>query len=852
MIRRRTRRLRSRQALLLATAGAITVPVASASGVDKIAQYCLGPTAEHRLASLEECLPLRPIPDDDNTYDEQVDAQTATEDLGQVCLELMQGPPGSLAMLEITFKTSQYWVMTDAHFWLGSRVEDAPTMMMNLHDNEDPNADQPETDADPSVPSTARSSGNGSQDENYATTTYTMPDSSRFPYYTTMEDAEDSRLRTTTEWNEVIEATPEVVCPSGDNENKESQELRFFSAQAILRPKATKDGSNSKNSTGGGLRPIVAFAAMQQEESFRSLDSFFVTCACPGSLDVDGKEEKEDSETETAEEVEEEAEQDDIKSNNLLNMMFADDERENEQEEQAEELITDESEAEEADEETKEDEFGENNMLEQVHKEEQFEELQEWKLDHNNAAGDETQEEELEDETKQDAVSENYMLEQMQAAEQMEEEQVGDTEEGVEDETKQDEAGENNMLEQEKIDEQLEKLAEEMEEDRKTGKEHAEEDYVEVQEGQVDRDSSEDEAEAVIVNADELEFTTSFIVVVPDQKHYMDVLLDENNLHATESKIEASPGLHKAWHTFVGQLMGDFNVPSINSTDIRGAVKSEKDLRRDEEDDPVRRRNLKTVTIEWIEDSPDLFNFLIMTPCPASVLHMLGKKKKRGKQVVDMGSSPKELIRAGSGQDSTFDEATCYKAFGKYKVVHLKDPIDGEEMFQDLEDVGSSRQEACYDIFHMTRLALAKDRLGQDLPDDAPFLIHGGKPESCLPTGFATTVVKPAGLTGIDLTSGNATNGVHRSKDPLYDLHNEDGSWNILKVLELVAYVSTSMLMMSLCIVIYCYFLPKIDMECRNQVTDDWSQPSMRPTRIVGSRRGKPKAKEMDYFPWLE
>ena len=863
MIHQETRRLRSRQALLIATAASVVTvpaPTVSASGVDKIAQYCLGPTAaENRLASLEECFPLRPIPDDDNTYDERVDAQTATEDLGQVCLELMQGPPSSIAMLEVTFKTSQDWVMTDAHFWLGSSVEDAPTMDMYLHDNDDPSA---ETDAgNPTVPAAARSNtNNGSEDENYVTTTYMMPDASRFPYYTTMEDAEDIRLRSTTEWNEVVEATPETICPSGegDNINGLQQQLRFFSAQAILIPKATEDSSsnNSNSPSTGGLRPIVAFAAMRQEESFQSLDSFFVACACPGSL---VQEEDQDIETETAEKVEEETEQDDIQSNNLLNLMFAENEEENKEEQQAEELITDETEEELVEDETKTDEVGENNMLEQMQEEEEFEELQEWKLDHNNAAGDETEEGEIEDETKQDEISENNMLEKMEVeeqldelTEQMEEEHVGDIEEAVEDETKQDESGENNMLEQMKIDEHLDELAEEMEEDRKAGKEPAEEDFVEVQEGQVDRDSSEDKADDVIVNADELELTTSFIVVVPNQKHYMDILLDENNMHATESKIEASPGLHEAWHTFVGQLMGDFNVPSINSTDIRGAVKSEKGIRRNEENDPVRHRNLKTVTIEWIEDSPDLFKFLITTPCPASVLHMLGAKKKRGKQVVDMGSSPKALIRAGSGQDSTFDEATCYKAFGKYKVMHLKDPIDGEEMFQDLEDSGSSRQEACYDIFHMTRLALAKGKLGQDLPDDVPFLIHGGKPESCLPTGFATTVIKPAGLKGIDLTSGNTTDDVHRVKDALYELHNEDGSWNVLRVMELVAYVSTSMLMMSLCIVIYCYFLPKIDMECRNQVTDDWSQPTMRPTRIVGSRRGKPKAKETDYFPWLE
>ena len=85
----------------------------------------------------------------------------------------------------------------------------------------------------------------------------------------------------------------------------------------------------------------------------------------------------------------------------------------------------------------------------------------------------------------------------------------------------------------------------------------------------------------------------------------------------------------------------------------------------------------------------------------------------------------------------------------------------------------------------------------------------------------------------------------------LYELRNDDGSWNKLRILEMIAYLSVSLLCMALCVTIYCFFLPKIDLESRNRVTDDWSQPSLRPTRI-SIRNQKLSRNEPDYFPWLE
>ena len=766
----------------------MAVPSATASGIDKMAEYCLGTHSSRSLVG-EECFPLRPIPDG------QDDMATDTSNLGEVCLEVMESTASDgdgETMLEVTFRTANDWVMKDTHFWLGSSVNAAPKMIMYLHDN-DHDADN-NHDGPPVPPSASRNgSNNGSEDEHDAatTTTYKMPDPRRFPYYTTMENEDDPRLHTTTEWNEVLEATPEIVCPAANNDVQDDTGSRAFSAQAVL---VRSDGSSS--------RPIIAFAAMNEEEDFRSLESFFVVCACPADT---GSGATAESET-TEEENEEETKQDEVNANNMLAQMHAEEELEDE-------------------------------ALESAQKQEET-------ADKGGDEKEETVEEEIEEETKQDEVNANDMLAQMHAEDEL-----------------------NELLEHEEEEKGI---------SNKDANGNGNQDYVEVQEGHLDRhsDSQEEEEEEedsledkiafydddhdenkepVIVYADELELTTSFIVVVPDQKHYNDVLLDEDNLHATESKIEASPGLHQAWHTFVGQLMGDFNVPSINRTDMMGdrPFASEKDRRARGGHDL--HRSLKSVTIEWIEDSPDLFRFLITTPCPTSVLNMLGDKKKHNKHV-DMGSSPKALIRAGNNDQDSIVEATCYKAFGKYKVLHLMDPVDqmDEDLLDAMEDAGSSRQEVCYDIFHMTRQALSKDKLGQDLPDDVPFLIHGGKPESCLPTGFSTKVVKPDGLGGIDLSSGDSSDEVRKEKSPLYELHNEDGSWNILRVMELVAYLSTSILMMSVCITIYCYFLPKIDLESRNRVTDDWSHPSLRPQPIVGSRKGRGSSKNPDYFPWLE
>ena len=212
----------SRSVLLITVAAAGTIALSasagSASGIDHMAQYCRGNMmGDHTSrASTEECFPLRPIPDDDNTYDALADSQTITEDLGQVCLEFMQGPPSSTGMLEVTFKTSNGWVMTDAHFWLGNSIDNAPQMIMHLHDDTSrSNTDSVETtdgDHPSTTPSTARNNQDGSEDEHVVTTTYPMPDATHFPFYTTMEDAEDPLLRTTTAWNEVVEANPDTIC----------------------------------------------------------------------------------------------------------------------------------------------------------------------------------------------------------------------------------------------------------------------------------------------------------------------------------------------------------------------------------------------------------------------------------------------------------------------------------------------------------------------------------------------------------------------------------------------------------------------------------------------------------------
>lgn len=701
----------------------------------------------------EECFPLRPIPGQHGTAD--------TSSLGEVCLDVMEGFDGS-NMLEINFKTEGDWVIQDAHFWLGTSINAAPKMIMYLHDDDN----SPETS---SAPRNGGGNNNGSEDAQYdsnsaaSTKTYKMPDARRFPYHTTMENVEDARLHTTTEWNEILDMKPEMTCPTTGNNAEDTLGRRVLSAQAVF----AKKGSNNDGVTS---RPIFAFAAMNDDEVFGTLESFFIVCPCAPSA-------------------------------------------------------TEESEAEEIEGEIKEEEVGTNNMLEEMHAGEQIDGVVE-----------------QEDEKTTDKV-------------RGEPEEV----EAIEAETKEEESSTNNML----------SFLDKEEEAKEYDDNNESDDYVDVQEGHIERhrDSQKEEEEddnedEVVVSADELELTTSFLVVVPAQRHFRDFLLDEDSLHETESKIEASPGLHLAWHTFVGQLMGDFGVPSVNVTGdskaaMAAAVASEKGMRRANDN----HRQLKGVTIEWIENSPDLFKFLITTPCPTSVLNMLGDKKKHTKRGVDMGSSPKALIRAGGAndQDSVL-EATCYKAFGKYKVLHLMDPVTDEvlsdEEQQNQEDAGSARQEVCYDIFHMTRQALSKDKLGQDLPSDVPFLISGGKPESCLPTGFSTHVVRPKGIVRLDLNSKDDADAddSERQMSPLYELHNEDGSWNALRVMELVAYISTSLVMMSLFITVYCYLLPKIDVESRNRVTDDWSEPNMRPQRIVGSRSrgGKVPSKNPEYFPWLE
>lgn len=210
-----------------------------------------------------------------------------------------------------------------------------------------------------------------------------------------------------------------------------------------------------------------------------------------------------------------------------------------------------------------------------------------------------------------------------------------------------------------------------------------------------------------------------------------------------------------------------------------------------------------------------------------------------------MGSSPKALVRGHHNDDS---KATCYKAFGKYKVLHLNpnDVLEEEDEFPQ----GQSRQEVCYDIFHYTRQALSKEKLGRDLPDDVPFLIQGGKPESCLPTGVSTIVPKPPDMEVVEPSLDSADFGTKHSTSILYELRNDDGTWNGLRIMELLAYLSTTMVMMALCVTIYCFFLPKIDLESRNRVTDDWSQVSLRPQPV--SRSKKHSKTETDYFPWLE
>jgi hypothetical protein len=423
-----------------------------------------------------------------------------------------------------------------------------------------------------------------------------------------------------------------------------------------------------------------------------------------------------------------------------------------------------------------------------------------------------------------------------------------------------------------------------------------------VQEGHLDRHSNsdsvdkEDDPVVVMVQAEELELTTSFLVVVPDQKHYMDLLLDEAVQHKTEHQIEASLELHETWHAFVAQLMSDFHIPAVNASQ---GINNRRG----------RRRRLKAVTVEWMEDSPDLFKFLITTPCP---VHVLDQRR------IDMGrSSPKDDLV----QDGSSFKTTCYKAFGKYRVLYLhtsdyQDPtnLDHKDHDDDIQEKLSSlpvdstqvrggqqqqqqqqhiqqeqqqhkqleqqeqqqqqqQQQVCEDIFHWTRQELEMHALGQqqqqrqDLSHDAPpFIIYGGQPESCLPTGYSTTMaVVKTNATDDDIDDsqqfqmllGNQTSHNHHNnhfqKEALYQLHQEDGTWNFVRVVELGAYLVTSLCMMGFLIFIYCSFLPKNALESRNRVTDDWSHPSLRPRRI-GSRSSSKQSqwKDPEFFPWLE
>ncbi|CAB9502175.1 expressed unknown protein [Seminavis robusta] len=667
--------------------------------LSEIAEYCLGPNNDHA-----ECFRLMPVRfqgDDDDSENELSVKVDSSVDLGRVCLEVIETNDGDKE-LEVSYELGDGWTMTEGHFWLGTSVSAAPLMLHYTHDG----------------------------DNNGKGVGHKLPDATRFRFHTDMENLPDPSLQTTTYWNEVVQATNEVVChPSGD-ETPEETGMRVFAAQAVVW--------NQEDDI-----HVKTFAALHPENSFAALEDYFILCACPGTTveTADGGGGAPSGE-DLMEQIEEEHKGEKFSLNNLMH--------------------------------------AEDELAETLQKEEKEEEKHE---------------------------EEGEEQEEKEEQEQEQEEQV-----------------------QEKSNENT------------TPPSPDSKDFDEIQEGHMDHHSSDEDEEnhedgpVVMVKADELEVTTSFIVIMPDQKHYVDMLLDEDALHKTEEQIEASPELHQAWHTFVEQLMSDFNIPSVNASEATNHAR-----RRD----LGGRRSLKAVNVEWIEDSPDLFRFLITTPCPANVL---------SDRRIDMGSSPKDLRTDGSSS-----KATCYKAFGKYKVLQLE-TADGDTGGSGSEDEpssdytldeGKSRQEVCYEIFHMTRQELAKHTFEQDLPEDLPFSIYGGKPESCLPTGYSTTVPRPDEVPSLDeemLHLMEDHRHPHRKKQALYELHKDDGSWDILRVAEFVAYLTTSMVMMGLCVLVYCWFLPKIDAESRNRVTDDWSQPSLRPQPIVSQR---PKS-EADYFPWLE
>jgi len=891
----------------------VTTTAAAAAVTTTTAKFCLLNNQN------EECFPLRRLIPGGDGMDTKLK-------LGKVCLRhyLSSGNVDNNNddddddeydndMLDVNYSTEDSdYVIKEAHFWFGTELP------------------QPSLEVD--FPR------NYNQDTTLNTENNVLPDVRRFPFFTTLREGKFSTL-----WNEEIDMNRQIMCrrPVKDDEIS----VRYFSAQAILVP-AKKYNTN--------FPPMTAFATVDEQYQFRTLESFFIACSCSGTVYEENNDNDQTKPTQIVT-VDEENNSDGVHSSTasttnsnvpkeeLLEQVKQTKQERAEQKLQHDETMEAELEEEMVKNKSEEEELEQKIQQEKADLQEKWTQIHERNNLNTTAEADGSDvllllqdEDEDENEKVKHETLEKELQEQVRHKVDLDKELQNDktAEKTLELKIQQEKADLKKKWDQIHKDDKLDALLETkkvkdidfwLDEEEQQQQEEDVRDFVEEQDGEVDHhiDIVDDEndvanvvAEPVLVYADELELTTSFLVVVPDQKHYMDVLMDEATLHETESKIEASKGLHQAWFTFVEQIMGDLGVPSINvikelTNDemvVTSSRSSEMNVRRT----TATARSAKsrqvslldsTVTIEWEENSPTLFKFLIVTQCPPDTIeYLLNDKKKQqhhlgSKGMVDMGSSPKELIRSGTSQART--EVTCYKAFGMYKVLHLLSPVkvkeevvvddlDGHDdnkeedeavVFQDLENDSSSasRQEICDHLFRITRQAMKESRLGQDLPNDVPFLIHGGQPESCLPTGYTTTVMKPVGLKE-DLTkkanvSSSLYNDNHsthtQQNEPLwfYQLHNDDdnGSWNVTRLGQLIAYLCTSVFTIVLFVTIYCYLLPKVDAETRNRVTDDWSEPSMRPQRTGTSGRGRnsrtnwksrdrtsSETGSIDNFAWLE
>jgi len=934
----------------------------STEGADRSsASYCRGgPSTNHKGDETNnQCFPLKPMASSTTS------TSISPVYYGQVCLELVNGN-GQNTMLEVSFSTDEdevdslenhtsnnQWEIQHASFWLGSDLQQVPTL--------------PEASA-------------SLKDESK----YIL-DVDRFPYASTLEKYANPKLQTTRQWNQIIDLKQEedYICPSPQvssssssssggswwssrpkkedtNSTNAATASRYFIAQVILVQWTTpKDGTGE--ATMDESTRIVTYAASNSRvadskndgtSASSSLDSaYFIECSCnpPSSAAEEEEEEKpvesdndNEDQQDGEEDFDEEATEFEVEVNNMLKATHNQKQQQLQkqqatQPQQDKEKAVETKAGKEKAEETKveNEKAGDETAIAKnqtvatpAHKNATI------KVQAANATNKETHkvvEPEAEAAKEEDKVSTNdthndskvtskeqpatiqaanatkkeTLVEQEPAAAK-EEDKVSsnDTHNDSKAASKEQPATlpESSELKQNKTMIQVEE--EEMEEAMdmnelppKNGLH--DEDAILVE----DEESSSLPQPSItlaggLVQADELELTTSFFIVMSKQLTFLLLWEDEESLHETEKQIEASPELHDAWHRFVAQLMTDHGIPSVNTTtsmkeEAAAAAPPQilettynhslsgskhKNERRSQDGKVGDGRNLRgkggkdemtaeAVAIEWIEDSPNLFQFLIQTQCPPNVLD--------GSHGVEFGSSPKELVRGSSSRnndkdedrDSSSSQATCYKAFGSFRVLHFRERGMTTRLADDQANSGggnasatvasatvensfggttSSQQKVCSAIFDMTRQALAKDQLSDYLPPELPFMIHAGKPESCVPTGESIMVAKPHDMkTLANYRTMDSSSSKHRSYSALYDLHYKDGSLNILRVMELVVYLLASLLLMALCLSIYCWFLPKIDLEARNRVTDDWSEPS-------SSTSKEPSSRGPEFYPWLD